>query len=124
MMPETYEQRIERLAKAMKAEIRRQFGGVALLGDKASDDWYSDGGSLDLEDLARALIASDAAAGVVAVPREATEEMIEAALTVHWRDVKWRNFEQMDQMREKKRMAPVVNAALAASPFATEPAHG
>jgi hypothetical protein len=71
----------EAITGAVKAEIGRQLNSQPLLGNAESSDWHAEGGSLDLSQVADAVIATIAASGThVVVPVEPTEEMVDAAL--------------------------------------------
>lgn len=46
----------EKIARAIKSEIGKQFSARPLLGDTSSGDWYATGGSLDLMNVATAVL--------------------------------------------------------------------
>ena len=48
-----HEVAFEVAARAMKAELKRQLLGKPMLGDEKTENWYSDGGSMDLTELAK-----------------------------------------------------------------------
>lgn len=61
----------EAITGAVKAEIGRQLNSQPLLGNAESSDWHAEGGSLDLSQVADAVIATIAASGThVVVPAE------------------------------------------------------
>lgn len=49
---------VERVARALKAEIGRQFDAAPLLGDTTTGDWHATGGTIDLEECAREAITA------------------------------------------------------------------
>ena len=49
---------VVRVALAIKAALGEAMKAKPLLGDAASGDWYAEGGSIDLEAIARAAIAA------------------------------------------------------------------
>lgn len=47
---------IERVARALKDNLARQFDAKPLHGDAASGDWHATGGTIELEEMARVAI--------------------------------------------------------------------
>lgn len=67
-------------ARAMKESLRVAFDGKPLLGDTKSDDWYADGGVIDLTELFQtgltAAMASVQARGAIVGYRDMPDQTI------------------------------------------------